>query len=304
MRQIAIGGVLPAPAVALGCMRLASLDECGANRLIRTALDCGVTCFDHADIYGRGEAERLFGRVLRKQPSLRDGMVIATKCGIRPGRYDFSKQHILASVDESLRRMGCGQIDLLLLHRPDALMEPEEVAEAFSLLRESGKVRYFGVSNQNPLQMELLSRALDMPLIADQLQLSIAACGMIDAGFHVNMGDSLAPVRDGGVLEYCRLKHITIQAWSPLQYGFFEGCFLGDARYPALNEALARIADARGAAPAAIAAAWILRIPGPTQVIAGTVDCGHLRSIAAAGDITLTREEWYELYRAAGKELP
>ena len=305
MKKIKLGGVLPASEIALGCMRIAGLPVADAEKLIRTAQEAGIDFFDHADIYGGGVSEEVFAKVVDMRPSVRESMLIQTKCGIRPGVcYDFSKEHILESVDGSLRRLRTEYIDVLLLHRPDTLMEPEEVAEAFDRLHTSGKVRYFGVSNQNPLQMELLAKYLRQPLLINQLQFSMAHTGMIDAGFHVDMKDQQASVRDGGVLEYCRLKDITIQPWSPFQYGFFEGVFLDNEKFPELNQAVDEMAAAKGVTNTAIAIAWILRHPARMQPIVGTTKAERLKAICRATDIQLTREEWYQLYMAAGNTLP
>ena len=243
MHQIKLGGVGPSVSeLALGCMRLCNLDTKAAESLLRTAMEQGINFFDHADIYGKGGSESLFASALGMAPSLRGQIVIQTKCAIHDGMYDFSKEHILKSVECSLRRLQTDYIDILLLHRPDTLMEPEEVAEAFAALRQSGKVRYFGVSNQNAAQMALLQSALGEKLLVNQLQFGLAHTGIIDAGFNVNMKNEAGLLRDGGILEYCRLNGITIQAWSPLQYGFFGGVFLDNPAYPELNSALEEIA--------------------------------------------------------------
>lgn len=305
MKHIKLGNSGPeAPVIGLGCMRIPGLKTKQAVRaLIDTALDHGINFFDHADIYGRGEAERLFGEAAKPLP--REKMILQTKCAIRPGVcYDFSKQHILESVEGSLRRLNTDYIDILLLHRPDALMEPEEVAEAFNALEQAGKVRCFGVSNHNSSQIELLNHYCGGRIIVNQLQLSIAHCGIIDAGLNVNIHNDAGINRDGGVLEYCRLKGITIQAWSPFQYGAFEGVFLGSEKYPELNRLIDELADKYHVTSSAIAAAWILRHPAKIQTIAGTTNRQRLADIAQAPDAALTREEWYALYLAAGKQLP
>lgn len=305
MNKINIGkGDLVGSEISLGCMRIAALSIPEASQLIRTALDEGVDFFDHADIYAGGRSEEIFAQAVGMNPGIREKMIIQTKCGIRQGYFDFSKEHILASVDGSLKRLQTDYIDVLLLHRPDTLVEPEEVAEAFSALHSSGKVRYFGVSNQNPMQMELLSKFLKQRIIINQLQFSIMHTGMIDAGFNVNMRIDPSVDRDGGVLDYCRLKEITIQAWSPFQYGFFEGVFLDNDKFPALNRAIDAMAAAKGVSNSAIAIAWILRHPAKMQAIVGTTNAARLKDICKASTITLTRSEWYEIYRAAGNELP
>lgn len=305
MKQIALGGVLQAPAIALGCMRINALDRKEANILLNTALENGVNFFDHADIYGGGQAESFFAEALPMSPSIREKVLIQSKCSIIPGvAYDCSKEHILQSVDAILQRLNSEYLDVLLLHRPDALMEPEEVAEAFRTLKESGKVRHFGVSNQNPGQMALLEQACGEKIIVDQLQLSIAHCPMIDEGLNVNIESEPAIVRDGGVLDYCRLHGITIQAWSPFQYGMFEGTFLGSNKYPELDAEIDKLAQKYRVTPNAIAIAWILRHPAKIQAIVGTTNAQRLEGICKAAHVQLTRREWYELYLAAGKKLP
>lgn len=305
MKELLIGGKIPASEIALGCMRISNLEPKAAENLVRTALDEGVTFFDHADIYGGGRSEEVFSEAIGMCPSVREKIVLQTKCAIHDGIYDFSKEHILRSVDGSLRRLKTDYVDFLLLHRPDTLMEPEEVAEAFFVLRESGKARHFGVSNQKPLQMELLNRALgEEKLLVNQLQFSICHSGMVDSGLNVNMKCDAGVDRDDSVLEYCRLNHVTIQAWSPFQYGFFEGVFIGSDRYPELNAVLDRIAAEQGVTGSAVAIAWILRHPAKMQPIVGTTNAARLKEICAASRVTLSRAEWYEIYKAAGNRLP
>ena len=304
MKTINLGkSGLAASSIALGCMRLSSLDVQGVETLVETALDTGITLFDHADIYGGGACEELFGKVLAQKPSLRDRMLLQSKCGIRKGYYDLSREHILASAEDSLRRLHTDRLDLFLLHRPDTLMEPEEIAEAFDRLAESGKVRYFGVSNMNPMQIELIQSAVRQKLIVDQMQFSLASSALVDSGIRANL-PSATDSRDESLLEYCRLRSMTIQTWSPLQYGFFEGSFLGSEKYPALNALLRELAEKYAVAPAAVAVAWILRHSAKMQVILGTTNVQHLIACAEGAGIELTREEWYALYRAAGNELP
>lgn len=293
---------LKVPTIGVGCMRIANMSESEISAFVDTALQMGANFFDHADIYGGGKSEEVFGKAIT--PTMREKVIIQTKCGIRKGQYDFSYEHIVNSVDGSLKRLGTDYIDVLLLHRPDALMEPDEVARAFSYLKETGKVRNFGVSNHNPYQIQLLQNALDMPLCANQLQLSIMHTPMIDAGINVNMYNNSATVRDGGVLDFCRLNNITIQPWSPMQYGFFEGCFVDSNKFPELNEVLKRIGDKYSVSKTTIAIAWILRHPAKMQPITGTTNLTRLADSLKASDINLTREEWYEIYRAAGNKLP
>lgn len=293
---------LKVPAVAVGCMRISNMNEKEVSAFIDTALENGANFFDHADIYGGGKSEEVFGKAV--SPSMRDNIIIQTKCGIRQGMFDFSYEHIVNSVEGSLKRLGTDYIDVLLLHRPDALMEPEEVAKAFSHLKESGKVRNFGVSNQNPYQMQLLQSCMDMPLCANQLQFSIMHAPMIQSGINVNMYNESAVNRDGGVLDFCRLNKITIQPWSPMQFGFFKGCFVDNEQFPELNGVLAKIGDKYGVSKTSVAIAWILRHPAKMQPVTGTTNLQRLKDSLCATDYTLTREEWYEIYRAAGNILP
>lgn len=297
-------GTLEVSEISLGCMRIADLSPKEAEVHIHSALEVGIDFFDHADIYAGGKAEEVFGGVLAANPGMRDRLMIQAKCGIRNGFFDFSKEHIVNSVENSLKRLQTDYVDVLLLHRPDTLMEPEEVAEAFDDLERRGLVKHFGVSNQNPLQIELLKKNVKQPLLFNQLQLSIMVTGMIDAGFNVNMTNAGSVVHDGGILEYSRLHDMTIQPWSPFQYGFFEGVFLGNEKFPKVNEVINRLAEDKGVADTAIATAWLLRHPAKMQPIVGTTNTARLLDIAKASTITLSREEWYEIYRAAGNVLP
>ena len=295
---------LDASEIALGCMRIASLSNQDIATLVHTALDEGITFFDHADVYGGGKSEEKFAEALDMTPRLRDTMILQSKVGIRKGSFDFSKEHILEAVEGSLNRLRTDHLDVLLLHRPDALVEPEEVAEAFTILHDSGKVKYFGVSNQNPMQIELLTKFVKQPLIINQLQLSITNTGMIDAGINVNMKIDSSIVRDGSILDYCRLKEITIQPWSPFQYGFFEGVFLDNDKFPELNAQINTIAASRGVTNTAIAIAWLLRHPARMQPILGTTNPTRVKDACKASDVKLTRQEWYAIYLAAGNKLP
>lgn len=290
--------------IGLGCMRMDELNPTQVDRVVKTSIDAGINFFDHADIYGDGECEKLFSTVLKKNPDLRDNIFIQSKCAIRNGLYDFSRDYILRSVDGILSRLGTDHLDCLLLHRPDALMDLDEVQQAFSRLHEEGKVLSFGVSNMNRFQMELLQSGVSFPIVADQIQMSLAHTPLIDEGINVNTMFEGAVTRSSGTLEYCRLKGIIVQTWSPLQKGFFDGCFLGDPDYDGLNQVLDRLADKYNVKSDSIAYAWLLRYPAMMQVIAGTMNSEHIISAAKAADIDLTREEWYELYRSAGNELP
>ena len=290
--------------ISLGCMRISDVTNQEIATLIHTAMDEGINFFDHADVYGGGKSEEKFSEALDMDSSLREKMILQTKCGIRQGSFDFSKEHILEAVDGSLKRLRTDYIDVLLLHRPDALVEPEEVAEAFTILETSGKVKYFGVSNQNPMQIELLTKFVKQKIYFNQLQLSITNTGMIDAGITVNMHVDRSINRDGGILDYCRLKEIIIQPWSPFQYGFFEGVFLDNAKFPELNAKIDAIAADKGVTNTAIAIAWLLRHPAHMQPIIGTTNPQRVKDSCQASGVTLTREEWYQIYLAAGNILP
>ena len=296
--------IFESPKVIQGCMRIAGMSTKEVEALIECDLMCGIRFFDHADIYGGdGRCEQLFGEVLAGRPELREQMIIQTKCGIREGLYDFSKEHILRSVEGSLRRLRCERIDVLLLHRPDVLMEPEEVAEAFEQLHTSGKVAHFGVSNQSAAQMELLRRTVGRPIEVTQLQFGPAWTAMVDAGVLVNTAFPGAVTRDGGALDYCRLEGIAVQAWSPYQFGLIEGAFWGEERYRGLCEKLRALGERHGVGPGAAALAWTLRHPALSQVVIGTTKEERVRDAARAGEVSLSREEWYEVYRAAGNEV-
>lgn len=306
MKQVKLGGTsIQVPAVAAGCMRIEGEEISAVTRFIDTAVELGINYFDHADIYGNGNCESIMGKAMSEMSGIRERLIIQSKCSIVPGvMYDFSKEYIIKSVEESLKRLKTEYLDILLLHRPDALMEPEEVAEAFDKLQFSGKVRNFGVSNQKPMQIELLKKYVNQPLLIDQLQFSITDAGMVSSGLEVNMNTSKAVDRDGSVLDYCRLNQMTIQAWSPFQYGLFEGVYLGSEKYPELNQKIDEIACNYGVSNTAIVTAWILRHPANMQMISGTVRQSRLKEIAKGADICLTREEWYEIYLAAGNMLP
>ena len=292
------------PVIGLGCMRMDDLSVKQVEKVIDTALENGINFFDHADIYGDGECEKLFGKAIKQSKIERENLFIQAKCCIREGLYDFSRDYILKSVDGILSRLGTDRLDCLLLHRPDTLMDLDEVLEAFTKLFEEGKVLSFGVSNMNRFQMELLQSGISFPIVADQMQMSLAHTPLVDEGINVNTMFNGAVVRNSGTLEYCRLKGIVLQTWSPLQKGFFEGVFLGDPEYKDLNKVLDRLAEKYKVTSDAVAYAWLLRIPARMQVITGTMNPKHIASASKAADFTLTREEWYELYRAAGNELP
>lgn len=306
MKQITVGKQKrKAPVIITGCMRMADFDKQQMNHFIHTSLELGVNFFDHADIYGAGKSEEIFGEAMKGDTSLhREDMIIQSKCGIRQGFYDLSKKYILDSVDGILQRLQTEYLDVLLLHRPDALVEPEEVADAFSALEKSGKVRNFGVSNHKPMQMELLQKYVEQPLVINQMQFSIPVSNMVANGMEVNMETPGATDRDGSVLDYCRLHDITIQAWSPFQMPGWKGCFLGSEDYLELNNKIQELAEKYQVSGTTIATAWILRHPAGMQVIAGTTSEERLKEIVQACTIELTKEEWYQLYLAAGHPLP
>ncbi|CEY28845.1 aldo/keto reductase family oxidoreductase [Streptococcus pneumoniae] len=293
--------------IVLGMMRIEDKSVKEVEELVETALSVGINAFDLADIYGRGRCEELLGLVLKNRPDLREKMWIQSKCGIRIEEFtyfDFSKEYILQSVDGILERLQVDYLDSLLLHRPDALMESDQVAEAFDFLYKQGKVRDFGVSNQNPMMMELLKKEVKQPLSINQLQLSAAFTPGFEAGFHVNMEDSQAAMRDGSIFEYCKLHDVVIQAWSVLQFGYFKGNFVGNEKFQALNQVLDRLAIKYGVTSSTIAISWILRYPAKMQAVVGTTNPKHLREVSQAANFSLTRKEWYEIYLAAGNNLP
>lgn len=293
--------------VAQGCMRMDRLNAGEVDTFIKTALAGGINFFDHADIYGGGVCEEKFGDFLKENPSLRDDMIIQTKCGIQKSggkAFNFSKEYIISCVEGSLKRLNTESIDFLLLHRPDTLMEPEEVAEAFEVLYKDGKIKNLGVSNQNPMQMELLNKYLPQKIKVNQLQFGLGHTGMVDIGINVNMKNDEGINRDSDILHYCRLNDVTIQPWSPFQHGFFGGSIIDNPRFPELNVKLKEIADKYGVTPTGMAIAWILRHPSCMQPIIGTVNNERIKMVCDASDIDITRDEWYALYMAAGKNLP
>lgn len=305
MKQIIIGKTgQNAPQIALGCMRISNLSPSAAAKLVETALSNGINFFDHADIYGGGRSEEVFRDAIKSIGVRREDLILQSKCGIRKGMFDFSYTHIKESVYGILKRLDTSYLDYLLLHRPDTLMEPDEVARAFDELRREGVVRKFGVSNCNGGQIALLNASLTDELCINQLQFGLKATGMIDAGLNVNMADAPSINHDNGVLEYCRLNRITIQAWSPFQFGFFGGVFVGNEQFPELNAKLDEFSKKYGVSPSAMAIAWIMRHPAGIQAIVGTTNASRLANICHAADVNLTREDWYALYLAAGNRLP
>lgn len=297
------------PNVVLGLMRIQEMSDQEVRTLVGTALDHGIDVFDHADVYGSTlhGCERRFAEAMALSASQREQIVLQSKAGIvREGPYfDFSAEHLTRSVEGSLAALGTDYLDILLLHRPDALVEPEEVAQAFDALHAAGKVRAFGVSNHTPGQIELLRRHVRQPLVANQVQLSITHASLVAHGVAANMaGLDQSVSRDNGTLDYCRLHDITLQAWSPLQAGFFTGTFLGSPDHPELNAVIDRLAAEHGVTPLAIAVAWITRHPAGMQVVLGTTTPQRVADAAAGSDVALTRAQWYELFRAAGYSVP
>ena len=302
-----MNGPQNASAIIQGCMRMPSLSAEEAAEVIRTAYECGINFFDHATCYGMGGAETRFAEAFPLTGIKRENIFIQSKCGICPERseFDWTKENIIASVDGILERLKCEYLDTLLLHRPDLLFDPEEVAEAFDELEEAGKVCRFGVSNLMPMQIELLKKYVKQPLVINQVQLSLEQSQLIDQSLYMNnKSTDMSLNRDGSALDYCRLNDITIQAWSPLQVGMFGGTFIDNPDYPELNKALAELADRDGVSKTAIAIAWILRHPAKMQAIIGTMNPEHIRDICDATNVVLSHHDWYALYLASGKFLP
>lgn len=304
MKQLKFGSTgIEVPSVILGCIRMNSATE--PEKVLQTAVEHGITFFDHADIYGSGECEQVFANSLAKTSIKREDLFIQSKCGIVPGEmYDFSKEHIIQAVNGSLKRLQTDYLDALLLHRPDTLMEPEEVAAAFDELATQGKVRHFGVSNHNPMQIKLLQKTVKQPLEANQLQFGLMHTGMIDEGLYVNRKETQASERDGEILEFSRLKNMTIQAWSPYQASSVKEVFINNDRFPELNQKLAELAEKYHTTPNGLASAWVLRHPANMQIIAGTMNSKRIEEIAQASEIQLSRKDWYQLYLSAGNGLP
>ncbi|MBS4762204.1 aldo/keto reductase [Carnobacteriaceae bacterium zg-ZUI252] len=290
--------------IALGCMRMARLDDTQATKAVESALENGINFFDHADIYGAGESEKRFNTALSQLGVDRQNIILQSKCGIQKGYFDFSKEHILHSVDTILKRLGTDYLDILALHRPDALMDAQEVAEAFDTLKSSGKVRYFGVSNQNRYQMEYLQHFWKESLVVNQLQFSPAHTPLIDSGLNVNMWTDKASDRHAGIMEYCQMNNVTIQAWSPFQITLQKGTFFNHPDYKNLNDTLQKYAALYNISVEAIVIAWILRHPAKIQAVVGSMNAERIANIAKATDVHLTRQEWYDIYTSAGNVLP
>ena len=303
-----VNGPQNVSAIIQGCMRMPDLTNEAAAKVIRTAFDCGINFYDHATCYGEnGAAETRFGEAFPLTGINREDIFIQSKCGLCFDRneFDWTKENILSSVDDSLRRLKVDYLDTLLLHRPDVLYDPEDVAQAFNALKKAGKVRYFGVSNLVPMQIELLKKYVEQPLVINQVQLSLDQSQLIDQALYMNNKTTEFSInRDGNVLDYCRLNDITIQAWSPLQVGMFGGTFIDNPDFPELNKVLGELAEREGVSKTAIAIAWILRHPAKMQAIIGTMNPEHIEDACGAGKVSLSHHDWYALYLAAGKYLP
>lgn len=305
MRKIELGksGLL-VPDIAVGCMNYCNKDEKDIERLVKSALEAGANFFDHADIYGRGESERKFASAIKMNGELRSKMIIQSKCAIVPHeRYDFSKEHIIKSVEGSLSRLGTDYLDVLLLHRPDALCD-SEVAEAFTKLKSDGKVRFFGVSNHNPMQIKLLQKLTGETLVANQLQFGAAHCEMVANGINVNMKTPSAEMRDGSVLDFCRLNDITVQAWGPVRGTVRGTTIFDDEKCSELNKTLERVGGELGISKEAASIAWILRHPANIQAILGTTKEERLKDYLSASGVKMSRQQWYDIYLSAGNNLP
>lgn len=300
-------GLENASRLVLGCMRMPSLSVEDAAKMIETASELGINFIDHATCYGAGEAEQRFGDAIKLTNVKREDLIIQSKCGIKPAEqiFDWRKESIIESVDQILKRLDMEYLDVLLLHRPDLLFDPEEVAAAFDELENKGKVKHFGVSNTMPMQIELLKKYVKQPIKINQLQLSLEQSQLIDQDLYMNNKTTdMSVMRDGSALNYCRLNDITIQTWSPLQYGMFKGTFIDNPEFPELNKVLGELAEKYNVTKATIAIAWILRHPAKMQVIAGTMNPVHLKEMADSCKVELTHEEWYKLYLSSGKFLP
>lgn len=311
MRRVALGASgADAPNVIAGMMRIADKTDDEVRELVGAARDAGIDFFDHADVYGNElhGCEARFADALQLSSSEREQIVIQTKAGIvREGPYfDFSYDRIVSEVEGSLKALRTEYIDVLLLHRPDALVEPEEVARAFDELEVSGKVRAFGVSNHTPRQIDLLKTSVTQEIVANQVQLSMTHAPLIAQGVAFNMVglEQSITLDGGGIVDYCRINRITLQAWSPFQAGFFNGVFLDNPEYAELNTVIDRLAASYGVPTIAIATAWITRHPAKMQVVLGTTSPQRVSDAALGSDIDLTKAEWYELFRAAGHRVP
>lgn len=303
MKNIKLGrSDLEVSEIALGCMRMDKLSPKEAAEVIETAYAEGINFYDHADIYGKGQSEQRFSDALKQTSIKREDILLQSKVGIRSGFFDFSQEHILSAVEGALKRLDTDYLDVLLLHRPDALVEPEEVAKAFDHLHAAGKVKHFGVSNHSPLQIELLKKHVNQELVTNQLQFSVMHTGMVDAGIHVNTKNENSIDHDRAILDYSRVNDMTIQPWSPVHGE--KGVFLNNPEYKEVNDKLSEIGKKYDLDNEAMAIAWILRHPAQMQVILGTMTPQRIRNYSKASGVRLTRDEWYSIYRAAGNIVP
>ncbi|MEV6693757.1 aldo/keto reductase [Micromonospora sp. NPDC051196] len=283
-----------------------------AEAAIAAALEIGITAFDHADIYRQGKSEAVFGEVLSRTPGLRARILLQTKCGIhlpsdtRPGYYDLRGTHIRHSVEQSLTRLRTDVIDVLLLHRPDPLADPEDVAEALTALHRQGLVRHFGVSNMAAAQIAYLQAHLDLPLVVNQLQMSLADRDWLEAGVLVNTSPAAELGFPLGTVEHCRLNRIGVQAWGPLARGRLTGAAQTPAQQ-ATAEHVAALADQHGTTPETILLWWLQRHPARIVPVIGTARPERIRACAdtVRREPELTHEQWYELWLTArGEALP
>ncbi|WP_028543590.1 aldo/keto reductase [Paenibacillus taiwanensis] len=315
---------LAASRLILGCMPfggswdrtpITQADVLKAEQAVDAALSIGINMFDHANIYTMGKAEETFGRILKGRPQLREQMVIQSKCGIRfaegdvPGRFDFSKEHILSAVDATLGRLGIDYLDILLLHRPDPLMEPDEVAAAFGHLKAAGKVKYFGVSNMSASQIKFLQRSLPDQLAVNQLEMSLGHLHWLDQGVHVNQQAGASVNFAEGLMEYCQMERIQIQAWGPLAQGRFTGrSLVGEPEHVQQTaKRVERMAQEKETTPEAIVLGWLMRHPAGIQPIIGSANADRILACKAAEEQArqMSREEWYSLYVSArGQNMP
>lgn len=305
MKTMKLGkGEIVTSRLAMGCMRINRVDRETADRAVHAALDCGITMFDHADVYGFGQSEEIFGDILDLRSSIRDKLQIQSKATLIRDETstlcnDSSYEHLTQSVDKILMRLKTDYLDLFLLHTPDTLIEPEETARAFDDLHRSGKVRCFGVSNHKPMHIELLNKYLNQRLIVSQLQMSVANPFLINDSRTILMTEENMISRMDDVFTYCRVHDMSIQAWSPFQFGHYGGVFMGNENFPKLNEVTTRIGKERGVSQSAVAIAWLLRHPVGVQPLVGSMNAERIKDICTGVDVELTRMEWYEMYRAS-----